>query len=814
VRLDDPRFDDLIERLDLITKVRLLTGRDFWSTWPVEEIGLRSMVLSDGPSGVRGPIWDERSPSLNLPSATALASSWDLQLAREYGAVAASEARRKGVDIVLGPTINLHRSPLGGRHFEAFSEDPVLTSELAAAYVAGVQENGVGATPKHYVANDFETERFTADVKVDEQTLRELYLLAFEKSVTESHAWLIMSAYNSINGRTATENDLLETPLNSEWGFDGVVVSDWTAVRSLESATSSQDLVMPGPTGPWGGALVAAVMDGRIDESVVDRKVRRLLLLAARVGALEGFPAPPAPKAIDGREFIRRAGAEGAVLVSNDGILPLSSPPRRIAVIGHNADIARSQGGGSATVLPEHVISPLEGVREAFPDSQVDFAIGAVAQPGISDIALDQLHNPATGEPGVHLEFVDASGSTLFAEERYATSFVWFGGDAPILETRMLQLTTRWTPPADAQVHLGFAAVGRVEIDVDGVPFLAVDAEAEGEDLGAALLSPSTSSRPLATRAGESLDITIRYLRPEGDGPLDGLMSFAFGLEADDSDPEALIAEAEQLAADADVVVLVVGTNARVESEGFDRNDLALPGRQDELARRVIAANPRTIAVVNSGSPVELPWSLDAAAVLLTWFGGQEYGAWLGDVLSGRVEPGGRLPTTWPKAAADAPVLDVTPIDGELAYSEGIDIGYRAWLGSRGEPAFWFGSGMGYTTFVQDAIELTPPSPGTEHALAVVTVRNVGERAGKHVVQIYAERATSRVRRPARWLVGFAAVHLPAGGTADVSVPLPARRFASWVDAQWFVEPGDYALVAASDAGGDGPRAILRFPSI
>ena len=220
---------------------------------------MRRLLLSDGPSGVRGEVWDERDPSLNLPSATALAASWDPQIARRYGNVAAVEARRKGVDIVLGPTINLHRSPLGGRHFECFSEDPVLTAELAAAYVTGVQENGVAATPKHYIANDFETDRFTVDVEVDERTLRELYLLAFEKAIVEARSWAVMSSYNSVNGATVTENDLLETPLNSEWGFDGVVVSDWTAVRSLDSARHSQDLVMPGPSGPWGDALVAAV---------------------------------------------------------------------------------------------------------------------------------------------------------------------------------------------------------------------------------------------------------------------------------------------------------------------------------------------------------------------------------------------------------------------------------------------------------------------------------------------------------------------------------------------------------------------------
>ncbi|HEY1621829.1 MAG TPA: glycoside hydrolase family 3 N-terminal domain-containing protein, partial [Streptosporangiaceae bacterium] len=242
-------FPALVAELTLEEKVGLLTGQDLWSTVPAQRIGLRSMILSDGPSGVRGQSWDERDPSLNLPSATALSASWSPELAAEYAAVIAAEARRKGVDVVLGPTINLHRSPLGGRHFEAFSEDPLLTARLAVAYVESLQSLGVGATPKHYVANDFETQRFTVDVRVGERALRELYLRPFEDSVTTARAWLVMSAYNSVNGATASENDLLETPLNDEWGFDGVVVSDWTAVRSTEAARHAQDLAMPGPRG-------------------------------------------------------------------------------------------------------------------------------------------------------------------------------------------------------------------------------------------------------------------------------------------------------------------------------------------------------------------------------------------------------------------------------------------------------------------------------------------------------------------------------------------------------------------------------------
>src|SRR5690348_17208097 len=344
------------DRLDLDQKIRLLTGASFWRTHAEPTVGLRSMLLSDGPSGVRGETFDERDPSLSLPSATALAATWDTGLARRYGAALGAEARRKGVDAVLGPTINLHRTPFGGRHFEAFSEDPLLTGDIAAAYIEGMQAQGVAATPKHYVANDAETDRFTADNRVDERTLRECYLAPFERAVAAG-TWLVMSAYNAVNGLTCSEHPLLRSPLKDEWGFTGPVCSDWTAVRSTEaSANAAQDLVMPGPAPQWGDALVAAVRAGRVPEAAVDEKVERLLRPAARVAALAG--AAPAvaepPAAEDGPALAREVAAAGAVLVRNAGELPWTAPAS-VAVLGHSAVVARTQGGGSAAVLPREV---------------------------------------------------------------------------------------------------------------------------------------------------------------------------------------------------------------------------------------------------------------------------------------------------------------------------------------------------------------------------------------------------------------------------------------------------------------------------
>ncbi|MFF2486434.1 glycoside hydrolase family 3 C-terminal domain-containing protein [Microbacterium sp. NPDC058062] len=786
----------LLERLTLEQKAGLVQGADFWTTVPVPEIGLRAMTLSDGPAGVRGPRWDEREPSLNLPSGSALAASWDVDLAYRYGAAAASEARRKGVDVVLGPTINLHRSPLGGRHFECFSEDPELSAELAAAYVRGLQDNGVAATPKHYVANDAETDRFTVDVRVDERALRELYLAPFERAV-EAGAWTIMSAYNAVDGVTMTENDLLETPLNSEWGFDGVVISDWTAVRSLGSVPAAQDLAMPGPAPAWAD-LVDAIRDGRVDEADLDRKVLRLLLLAERVGALgDATPIEPAP--LDGPAFARDAAIEGTVLLRNEGVLPLDAASLgRVAVIGQNAREARTQGGGSATVIPESVVSPLEAIRAAVPAAEVNFEIGAVVQEGVAEIPLAQLTNPATGEAGIRVAFFDADGTELFAENRRSTALVWFGGDAPISASATVVFETVYTPAESGEIELGFAGANPGRLYVDERLVLDDALVIEGTDLGAAFLNPPSITATVAVEAGRETAVRVEFTR-ESHGALSGALSATLGIAPERTDPDELIARAVAEAAASAVAIVVVGTNSKVESEGYDRTSLDLPGRQDDLVRAVAATGTPTIVVVNAGSPVVLPWADEVAAVVQGYFGGQEFGHAIADVLTGAAEPGGRLPTTWPAALADVPVTEVVPTDGRLDYREGLHIGYRAWLKADAEPAFPFGHGLGYTTWswgaaqrIGDAVE--------------VTLANTGDRAGKQVVQVYAERAESAVERPERWLVGFATVHAAPGETVTASVPVPARRLAHWAG-EWVVEPGAFTLRAGASVA-DLPLSI------
>lgn len=772
-------FDDLINKLDLPTKIRLLTGADMWSLPVIPEIGLDRLVMSDGPIGVRGEQWSAVDPSIALPSPTALAATWDVDLVKRVGRLLAQEARRKGVHVLLAPTINLHRSPLGGRHFECFSEDPFLTGEVGAAYVEGVQEGGVGTTPKHFVANDFETDRFTVNVQVTEKVLREVYLRPFER-VVGAGAWGLMTAYNAVNGTTMTEHsDLVNGVLKDEWGFDGYVVSDWTAVRSTEpAALGGTDVAMPGPHGPWGDQLEEAVREGRVPESVVDDKVRRILRLAHRVGALGGASRTVADQEpIDGVALAREVAARGFTLVRNEGgILPLNVGT--LALIGSAADEARIMGGGSAQVFPDRVVSPLQGLRER-EGVEVRYALGTDPRVRLSPLTIP-----------TRAYFMDADGDVL-AEERLATTEARWIGQLPegaaLDRLSFVELRTTYTPDLSGEHVFSVAGVGAFTVTVNGRTVLEETVSLDGEDPAAAFLAPPERRMAVELRAGTPVELTVRH--PSGALKGFGLVAFTLGHANPTPGEDELITEAVRVAAASDVAVVVASTTLEVESEGFDRKDLKLPGRQDELIAAVAAANPRTIVVVNAGSPVEMPWLESVAAVLLTWFPGQEAGGALADVLFGDAEPGGRLPTTWPRRLEDAPVVNVTPADGAVPYSEGDRIGYRGWTA---EPAFWFGHGLGYTTWSYDSIAAGDRSVS-------VQVTNTGGRRGREVVQVYVNGA----------LAGFDVVEADPGQSVITTVFLPERAFQEWTADGWQAVTGPHTVEAGRSYGDRSLSATL-----
>ncbi|MFF7255289.1 glycoside hydrolase family 3 protein [Streptomyces microflavus] len=792
--------DTALAGLGLDDKTRLLAGQDLWSLPALPAIGLRSLVMSDGPIGVRGVRWTAADPSVALPSPTALAATWDPELARRAGRLLAQEARRKGVHVLLAPTVNLHRTPLGGRHFEAYSEDPYLTGEIGTGYVRGVQDGGVATTVKHFVANDAETDRFTVNNTVAPRPLRELYLAPFERIVRNAHPWGIMAAYNQVNGSTMTEHRYLQNAvLRGEWGFDGFIVSDWLAARTTVGAiTGGLDAAMPGPRTVYGEALADAVRAGEVDEKIVDLAVRNILLLAARTGALESAPpAVPAaalPATVDGEALAREIAHRSFVLVRNevrDGAdaLPLA-PGTTVALSGALARDARVLGGGSALVFPDHVVSPLDGLTAALPEGALTYAVGA-----------DPSDELAIAEAGFDLTAVcrDVSGAVLATVPLPSGQIQWIGADLPdgvthdTLDT--VGITGTFTSRASGEHTFGTRGTGSFALTVDDRPlFDGTQDRAPGTDpLGAFFNEPVERGR-LPLTEGAPVRVSLSHRPGPGTGhPLKGV-AFSLVHLAPLRDPDELIAEAVEAARTADTAIVVVGTTERVESEGFDRTDLKLPGHQDALVHAVAAVNPRTVVVVNSGSPVELPWRNEVAAVLLSWFPGQEAGHALADVLRGQEEPGGRLPTTWPVALADVPVSATTPTNGELPYTEGVFIGYRGWEKAGTTPAYAFGHGLGYTTWEYESVSATPDA-------VTVRVRNTGSRPGSDTVQIYLAPAPApdAPERPARWLAGFARVTAAPGGSVEVTVPVETRAYQVWDEEAygWKTVPGTYEVQAA-----------------
>jgi beta-glucosidase len=799
----------LVARLSLEEKVRLLTGADGWVLHGASSIGLRPMVLSDGPAGVRGTRFDPADPSSSLPAPVALAATWDEGLVQALTFALGREARAKGVDVILGPTINIVRTPLSGRGFECFSEDPVLTARIAVAYVRGVQEAGVGATAKHFVANDSETDRWTYDARIAEGVLRELYLPPFEATVIEANVALVMAAYNSVNGSTMTANaTLLRGLLKTEWEFAGVVVSDWSSTRTtVPSALAGLDLVMPGPDGPWGDYLLAAVRAGKVPEAEIDDKVSRLLGLAHRVGALNGAPAAGAssgvaqPPARVDPALLREVTSRSFVMLANPrGLLPLQAAAvRSVALIGPNATEPTAQGGGSVQVLPVVRPGPLDALRSALGSgTSITLHQGCRTSATIALPDDGTLRDPLSGKPGVRLE-VRAADGTVVHDQLHATSVVtWWDGlpEAVHLPGSEFVMRARYRATVDGPHVLGAAGVGQLRVFVDGSP-LAEATTLPPRDVVEALSRPPELRVTAQLDAGQEVEVRFEH-RPDVRDSQAHFATMRLGITPQVPD-DILLEEAARAAAGADVAVVVVGSAEGTESEGYDRQTLALPGRQDELIRRVAAANANTVVVVNSGMPVLMPWAGEVAAILQVWLPGQAFGEALADTLLGVVEPGGRLPVSIPRAEADSPVLHAKPEAGELAYTEGLLVGYRGYDRKGVEPLFCFGHGLGYTDWSYQSL-----APGTASLAAgedlpvLITVRNSGGRAGREVVQLYLEGPDDDPSRPLRVLAAFASLGAEPDDAAEARLTVPARSFARFDEglAGWVSHPGTYTLHA------------------
>ncbi|MGN8026698.1 beta-glucosidase family protein [Microbacterium sp. 22242] len=787
---DEELIEQAMSALSLPEKVRLLSGADSFSLHGEPEIGLEPVVLSDGPTGVRGPVVVGGRESCLLPNASLLAQTWSAGALAEAAAILADEAEAQQTHVVLGPTINLHRSPLGGRLFEAFSEDPLLTGHLAAAYTNALQRRGIAASVKHFIGNESETERTSVNVSMTEKTLREVYLAPFEIAIQDADPWTLMAAYNDINGVPSTEQHALLTDvLKTEWGYDGVIVSDWYATTSSAgSAVAGLDLVMPGPVTPWSEQLVDDVRSGAVPETVVDDHLRRLLRLARRVGALGETRSwatdIPSPAGALRREQLTSLAARGMVVLKNqDGLLPLPAE-ESVALIGRHAVDTIAQGGGSAQVRPPHVVSVAEGIRRR--TANVVVVDGVETRKTLPAARPSLVRDPETGSRGVRARVLDAAGRVLHSRhldvaELEDSQTGWLEGAERIEFSALLDV------PLGGPVQLGTRGPGNWRIVTDGFEDeYRIDYH---PGPGGGFFRPASHASTVMVQPGQQVTASV------GREAIPRILGLVVG-EAARSSASAIAEAAAE--ATGKTAIVVVGLTTDQETEGQDKTTLALPGDQDALVAAVAASADRTVVVVNAASPVLMPWIDQVDAVLFAGLPGQEAGDAIAAALFGEVAPEGRLVTTFPRRNRQGPAWTTAPRAGMLTYDEGVFLGYRGWDQRAEEPAFWFGHGLGYTTWEYVSPEIVP---APDHLLAGVrlTVRNTGQHSGTETVQAYFR--PRRAEEPIR-LIGWAQVTLEPGMSASVTVPCDRRLLRRWDEQESGWRPvGTGSLILARGLG-------------
>jgi beta-glucosidase len=789
----DDRIESLVRQMTVVEKVSLLAGSDQWHTVPVERLGIPAIKLTDGPNGARGSQGRGGPSSACFPVGVALGATWNTGLVERVGAALADEVQSKAAHMLLAPTVNIQRSPLAGRNFECYSEDPYLSGRVATAYIQGLQGKGVGACIKHFVCNESEFERRSMSSEVPERALREIYLEPFRMALREARPWAVMSAYNKLNGTWCSENDrLLLEILKGEWAFDGIVISDWLGTYSPQAALGGLDLEMPGPARWMGVPAVQAIEAGHLSEAALDDKVRRLLRTITRAGAFEQPDRGP-EQAIDRPEhrlLAREAATEAMVLLKNRDLLPLDADRiRSIAVIGENALRPAVLGGGSSHVRPHYVVSPLEGIRQRAGDRVcVGYELGCAVRRFLPLIDQDWLAAADADRKGLTLQVYanpDLSGAPIRTEVVSTTDLQWNPTNMPGLDTSSfsVRLSGDFTAPQTSLFHFGLRGTGLYRLSIDGQVLL---------DAWASPISEHERTAVVQMVAGQRCRLVVEG-RFVTEHHWHGLR-----LGCEPPVPTGSIASAAALAARSDVAVVLAGLTAEWESEDFDRPDMELPGRQVELIEAVAAANPNTVVVLNIGSPIHMPWLDRVAAVLLAWYPGQEAGNAIADVLFGDVDPGGRLPTTFPKRLQDNPAyINYPGENGEVLYGEGIWVGYRYYDRKEVEPLFPFGFGLSYTGFAYRSLSLSAPEiVQGESVLVRVEIENTGRRSGSEVVQLYVHDVESRLSRPDKELKAFAKVALAPGEARPVSFTLDASALSFYDPAQrsWVAEPGEFGV--------------------
>jgi beta-glucosidase len=789
----EKRADAILGRMTLEEKLDMIGGvKDFYIR-PIPRLGLPALKMSDGPLGVR--TW---GPTTGYPAGIALAASWDTDMVQRVGSMMGKDARARGVHFILAPGMNIYRAPQCGRNFEYFGEDPYLASRMAVSLINGVQGQGVIATAKHFAANNQEFDRFNISSDVDERTLREIYLPAFEASVKEAKVGAIMDGYNLINGVHMTQHDYLNNQVvKKEWGFDGIIMSDWGSTHDgVAAANGGLDLEMPSAAFMNRATLLLAIKEGKVSIATIDDKIRRILRKAIEFGFLDrgqtdtSFPLYNQ----EGREAALEAAKSSMVLLKNSGnLLPLDkSKVKTIAVIGPDAYPSFLGGGGSSQVAAFRATSYLEGVSDYLGTSAK--VLYAFDNPPLDEVFdTTEFVTTQNGEAGLQGEYFanqDLQGTPVLVRTDKQMNFRW--GEGSFAEKGPVDhFSVRWTGAYVAKKSGDYrfyaSADDGVRLFIDGK--LAIDDwQRHSEKLNTYVAH---------LEAGKSYTIKLEYMEVVGSA------SIGFGvIRAED----AVGRESKALAAKADVAIVFVGFDPNSESEGSDRS-FQLPSGQDELIRQISSVNKNTIVVLTAGGNVDMAQWLDKVPGLIhAWYSGQEGGTALAQLLFGDFSPSGKLPASFERRWEDnATFNSYYPGKGEnrVAYKEGLFVGYRHFDRSETKPLFPFGFGLSYTTFKYSNLTVSPKSAKVNDPVTVTfDVKNTGAREGAEVAQLYVSDTHAGVPRPVKELKGFAKVNLRPGEMKKVTLNLDRRAFAYYDvnNRDWSVAPGQFGILVGSSS--------------
>ncbi|CEP22987.1 BGL1 [Cyberlindnera jadinii] len=808
-------IEQVLSQLTTTEKIGLISGIDFWHTYPVPRLGIPSLRFSDGPNGIRGTKFFDGVPGAVLPNGTALASTFDKELLKQAGQLAGVEAKHKSAHVDLGPTTNMQRGPLGGRGFESFSEDPYLAGIASAKIVQGLQSQNVAATMKHYVGNDLEHERNSSDSLITERALREIYLEPFRLAVKFADPKAFMTGYNKVNGEHVSQSvKFLKEILQEEWGWVGTIMSDWYGTyTSKESIQNGLDIEMPGPPRIRTQQHVTQQLSSRelhfrdLDDRV--RNVLRLVKFCKESGIPENGPEDADNNTPETSEFLRKLAADAIVLLKNeDGVLPLKRE-ETVAVIGPNAKVSAYAGGGSASLLPYYTVTPYEGIANKL-GSEPPYSVGSyshVSLPGFAHLSK----NPSNGDKGMHITFYhgapgEADRKPFDQFDTTASFHILFDYIHPEItpqSTFYADFESLYTPEETGDYEFGLVVVGTALLYVDDQ--LVVDNKTK-QTHGQSFFNSGTieETGKIHLEKGKEYKIRIEfgstktYTLKDRDGvdfSSNGAISFGCARVIDAQEE---ILKAAELARSVDKAIVVIGTNGEWESEGYDRKSMALPGHVDELVRSVIKANPNTVIVNQSGTPVEFPWIKESKAVIQAWFGGNELGNAIADVLYGDVNPSGKLSLTFPKKLEDNPTfLNFRTERGRVLYGEDIFVGYRYYEKLQKQVAFPFGFGLSYTTFQVSNLQVSVDEPNNKINVSV-NLKNTGALEGKEVVQVYISKTQSEdIIRPVKELKEFEKVSLKSGEEQTVKFELSLKDSVSFFDEwenKWSVQSGEYSV--------------------